>query len=803
MKFSVEWLRQWVSPELTADEIAHRITMAGLEVDDVEPVAPAFSNVVIAHIESIEQHPDADKLRVCQVNDGATRWQVVCGAPNAAADKKVVLARVGAKLPGDFKIKKAKLRGVESNGMLCSESELGLADQPSPGILLLPDDAPIGVDLRDWLKLDDTIIDVDLTPNRGDCFSIRGIAREVGALERLPVQTPDTTPVEAVSDRTFRVSVNEPKACPKLLSRVVENVDLTRDTPLWMVERLRRGGIRSIDLVVDITNYVMLELGQPMHGYDLDTLSGSLIVRRAHAGETLLLLDGNEQTLREETLVIADEKQALAIAGVMGGEASSVSRNTRNVLLEIAHFDQVAMAGVARSYGLHTDASQRFERGVDTQLPELAMARATRLLMELAGGTPGPVTRTIDESSLPQARKVALSVEQVNRLLGAELTAAEIADILERLGFGLDNVDPGKQGEGQWQVSVPSWRFDVTQPVDLIEEVARVYGYIRLPVGSPSAHLLPVATKEAVLPKALLRDELIDNGYQETINFSFVSPELQAAVLPEQQGPEIANPLSVDLSVMRAGLWPGLVKTLQYNLNRQQNRVRIFEIGLTFEGTTAENVVQTQRIAGLISGPRLPVSWCDSRDKVDFFDLKGDVERLLSIGFDADEWSFEAASHPALHPGQSARILRIREGETVQAGWLGALHPQLRTHLGIKQEAYVFELDLALLQEGNLPHFEHLSRYPEVRRDLALVVEDSLPVADLIKGIQHSAGEWLTDVRLFDVYQGKGVEDGHKSLALGLTWQHPSRTLNDNEIEASVKNVLTSLEADFNAQLRG
>ncbi|WP_027349249.1 phenylalanine--tRNA ligase subunit beta [Halotalea alkalilenta] len=797
MKFSEQWLRQWVSPALDIQAIADQITMAGLEVDSVEAVAPAFSDVVIARVDTLEQHPDADKLRICQVEDGESRWQVVCGAPNVAAGQRVALARVGAVLPGGLKIKKAKLRGVESHGMLCGASELGLEEQDSSGIMVLPEDAPIGTALRDWMGLDDSVVDVDLTPNRGDCLSLRGLAREVGVLNRLAVQEPELSAVQAHSERTFPIRIDAFDACPRLVTRVVEGVDAAAPTPLWMQERLRRSGVRSIDLIVDVTNYVMLELGQPLHAYDLDQLDGYLCVRMANEGERLTLLDEQELALRADTLVIGDAKGPLGIAGIMGGKHSGVTASTRNVLLEAAFFTPLAMAGKARSYGLHTDASQRFERGVDIALQELAIERATALLVELAGGRPGPLATLADETKLPSRDDVLLDIDRVERLLGVALDAGEIEDILMRLGFSLS-----AESEGRWRVAVPSWRFDVTQPADLIEELARVHGYDRLPVHYPSAHLAPVPRPEARRSKALLRDQLIARGYQEAITYSFVAPELQARLLPDAVAPSLANPISVDMSVMRAGLWPGLIKALGHNLNRQQSRVRMFEIGMVFEGQCGESLIQAQRVGGLVCGARDPEGWNARREAVDFFDLKGDVESLLALGGDAANWRFESAEHPALHPGQSARILRRIEGEERTAGWIGALHPGLRAALGIKVEVFLFELDLGLLQAGTLPQFSSLSRFPEVRRDLALVADQALPVASLLEAIRSSAGEWLSDLRLFDVYQGKGVEEGHKSLALGLTWQHPSRTLNDEEIEGFVKAVVEGVEQRFAVTLR-
>lgn len=793
MKFSEQWLREWVSPELTTQQLADQITMAGLEVDGIDPVAGEFSGVVVAEVISREAHPEADRLNVCQVNDGSDEpVQVVCGAPNVAVGQKVLFARVGAKLPGDFKIRKAKLRGVESRGMICGASELGLEDDASDGIMVLPADAPIGRDAREWLKLDDNAIEVDLTPNRGDCLSVKGLAREVGVLNRLAVTVPAITPVAAVIDDTFPVTVSAAQGCPRYLGRVVRGVNVAATSPLWLEERLRRSGIRSIDPVVDITNYVLLELGQPMHAFDLACLNGGIDVRMAKAEEPLTLLDGQEIALRDDTLVIADENGPLAIAGVMGGKGSGVSADTQDIFFEAAFFAPLTIAGKARSYGLHTDSSHRFERGVDAQLQRDAMERATALLIEIAGGQPGPVIEVASDAELPKAAVVGLSAASVERMLGMALPNDEIVEILERLGMQMR-----ADGESQWQVVVPSWRFDVSIEADLIEELARIHGYNNLPVSRPNARLTPAASHEATQPLTSLRRQLVARGYQEAISYSFVAPEQQKALDPDGVAPALANPISSDMAVMRSSLWPGLVKALSHNLNRQQSRVRLFETGLVFRGEL-DTLEQTPMVGGLISGARLPEGWNGGRDKVDFFDLKGDVEALLALGGNLAAWRFDAAEHPALHPGQSARLLLNDE----PVGWMGALHPATRAELGLKVEVFVFEIMLSAACAGRLPRFAPLSKYPEVRRDLAFVVEEGVHVQSLLDAIRAQAGEWLTDLRLFDVYQGQGVADGHKSLALGLTWQHPSRTLNDDEINQLVDAIVTDSHTRFGAALR-
>ncbi|NMX34608.1 phenylalanine--tRNA ligase subunit beta [Pseudomonas sp. WS 5413] len=791
MKFSEQWLRGWVSPQVNRDELVARLSMAGLEVDSVTPAAGVFSGVVVGEVLSTEQHPDADKLRVCQVSNGAETFQVVCGAPNVRPGLKIPFAMIGAELPGDFKIKKAKLRGVESNGMLCSQAELQVGEG-NDGLMKLPADAPVGQDIRAYLDLEDASIEVDLTPNRGDCLSLAGLAREVGALYGVPVTRPVVTAVPAVHDEVRSIEVLAPSACPRYLGRVIRNVDLSRPTPLWMVERLRRADVRSIDAAVDITNYVMLELGQPLHAFDLAEINGGIRVRMAEEGEKLVLLDGQEVTLRSDTLVIADHSRALAIAGVMGGEHSGVSATTRDVFLESAFFDQIAVAGKARSYGLHTDASHRYERGVDWQLAREAMERATGLLLEITGGEAGPITETVNEQYLPSIAPVTLRAQRVEQMLGLVIEEAQIVSLLTGLGL-----DISADGAGQWRVEVPSHRFDISLEVDLIEELARLYGYNRLPVRYPQARLAPQPKTEARAHLPELRRLLVARGYQEAVTYSFIDPKQFELFSPGVEPLLLANPISNDMAAMRSSLWPGLVKALSHNLNRQQDRVRMFESGLRFVGQL-DGLKQEPMLAGVVCGSRLPEGWAQGRDPVDFFDVKADVEAVLGFAGALDAFAFVPGSHPALHPGQTARI--EREGRLV--GFVGAIHPELSKTLGLDRPVFVFELVLAEVAAGKMPKFSELSRFPEVRRDLALVADRDVAASAVLEVIRENAGEWLTDLRLFDVYQGKGIDPHRKSLAVGLTWQHPSRTLNDDEVNTTTQNILTSLEQRLNATLR-
>lgn len=793
MKFSEQWLRSLVDPKVTRDELVARLSMAGLEVDAVEPVAGEFTGVVVGEVLNVSQHPDADKLSVCQVTNGQDTVQVVCGAPNVRAGLKVPFAQVGAVLPGDFKIKKAKLRGVESFGMLCSADELKVSDD-SDGLLELVDNAPVGQCIRQHLNLEDVCIEVDLTPNRGDCLSLTGLAREVGALYNQPVQFPMVTEVVAAHADSIAIELLAPQACPRYVGRVIRGVDLTQPTPEWMRTRLERSGVRSIDPAVDVTNYVMIELGQPMHAFDLAQINGGIRVRMAEQDEKITLLDGQEVQLDAETLVIADHQQALAIAGVMGGEHSGVNpATTTDLFLESAFFAPLAVAGKARSYGLHTDASHRFERGVDWQLAERAMHRATELLLQIVGGGAGPVSHAQNVAHLPQPTSIQLRAQRVNTMYGFELADSAIEQLLRPLELALT-----AQGAGVWQVAAPSHRFDLGIEEDLIEEVGRLYGYDRLPVRYPAARLAPQPQAEAVVRLPFLRRLLVHRGYQEAITYSFIDPKSYALFHPETPALELANPISTDLSCMRASLLPGLLKALAHNLNRQQSRVRLFENGLRFVGQL-DNLEQEAMLAGVVTGSRQPESWAHGKEKVDFYDLKADVEALLGAAGSADEFSFHAEQKTGFHPGQCARI--ERNGQTV--GFLGALHPQVAQALDIDQPVFMFELVLSAIEQGRLPAFKELSRFPGLRRDLALVVAVETEAAHLMAMMREAAGEWLTDIRLFDVYQGSGIEAGRKSFAVGLTWQHPSRTLTDEEVSTATDELLAVLSTKLGATLRG
>ncbi|WP_435105823.1 phenylalanine--tRNA ligase subunit beta [Arhodomonas sp. AD133] len=793
MRISEQWLRDWVALPESTRELEHRLTMAGLEVDAVEPAAPEFSGVVVGEVVSCEPHPDADKLRVCEVAAGEAALQVVCGAPNVRVGLKAPFATVGGVLPGDFRIRKAKLRGVQSFGMLCSAKELGLAEDAA-GLMELPASAPVGTDLREYLALDDTVIEVDLTPNRSDCLGMAGIAREVGVLRRVPVDGPACEPVPAGIDDALTVALEDPAACPRYLGRVVRGVDASAETPVWMRERLRRAGVRPLSVAVDITNYVMLELGQPMHAFDLDKLEGGIHVRPGHAGEELELLNGETVTLDAGTLVIADERRALAMAGVMGGEDSAVTGETRNVFLEAAFFAPTAVAGRARAYGLHTDSSHRFERGVDPELSRRAIERATALLSEIAGGEAGPITEAVEREELPLAAQVTLRPARVDALLGTAIPRRDMREILERLGMTVSGTDD----DPEWQVIAPTWRFDIAREVDLIEEIARVWGYDEIPAKRTPARLAMRACPEERVALQRLRGALVDRGYQEAITYSFVSEELQRQLDPNTSSLALANPLSAEMGVMRTTLWPGLVRAVVHNQNRQATRVRLFESGLRFRGADGASLEQTAMLAGIATGEVLPEHWTERARPVDFFDIKGDVEALIALTGEPSTFRFAAETHPALHPGQSARVYR---GDRA-IGWVGALHPQLEKPLELAGRTYVFELELEALAEARVPAFEALSRFPSIRRDLAVVVDEDVTADRLREVIAASAGDWLRDVVVFDVYRGKGVEEGRKSLAMGLILQDSSRTLTDEDVEASIERVVERLGHELNAALR-
>jgi phenylalanyl-tRNA synthetase beta chain len=812
MKFSESWLREWVNPTLSSDELTHQITMAGLEVDAVEPVAGEFSGVIIGEVVECGPHPDADKLQVTKISLGeygsdkvpqGELVDIVCGAKNCRLGLKVAVATVGAVLPGNFKIKKAKLRGVVSNGMLCSESEIGLADS-SDGILELPQDAPIGVDVREYLNLNDVTIDVDLTANRGDCLGIKGLAREVGVLNSLEINEPEISAVTPTIDDALAITIAAGEACPRYLGRVIKGINPKAQTPLWMVEKLRRCGTRAIDPVVDVTNYVLLEQGHPMHAFDLAKIEGDINVRFAQKDEKLTLLDENEVTLNEQTLVIADtgvegNGKALAMAGIFGGLHSSVTAESTDIFLESAFFAPLAILGKARQYGLHTDASHRYERGIDPQLQHDAMERATQLLLDIVGGEAGPIVEAQSSEHIPKQKNVTLRREKLDTRIGHVIEDEQVNEILTRLGFAVSETGEGQAK--QWQVIVPAYRFDIKVEVDLIEEIARIYGYNNIPNVAPKAFLKMRAQKEAQIPLSTLRQTLVNRDYQEAITYSFVDPKIQSLIHPDESVMTLPHPISSEMSVMRLSLWTGLLQSVVYNQNRQQQRIRLFETGLRFvPDENAENGVRQQTmLAGVISGQRFDEQWNQEKVATDYYDIKGDVEALLALtGENAHEYEFSKTDISALHPGQSAAV--TKNGNLV--GYIGALHPELERKLGLNGRTFIFELLLAEISTQKIPQVHDISRFPANRRDIAVVVKECIDAKNVLQLIEKVGGNLLFDLKLFDVYRGNGIDDGFKSLAIGLFMQDREKTLEEKDINQVVDRVVDALTSELHASLR-
>ncbi len=800
MKFSEQWLREWVNPDLNTADLGHQLTMAGLEVDAIEPVAPEFNGVVVGKILSCEKHPDADKLQVCQVDVGSQSdepLQIVCGAKNARADLLVACAMIKAVLPGNFKIKKSKLRGVVSMGMLCSDKELGLADS-AEGIMELPLDAPVGTDIRAYLQLNDVSIELGVTPNRGDCFCLAGVARETGVFTRKNVSPVEIQPQSPGIDDVPVIKIEAQEACPRYAGRIIRNVNIQAETPLWMKEKLRRCGNRSISPLVDITNYVMLELGQPMHAFDLAKINGAVNVRMAVEGEKLVLLDGQEIALKADNLVIADDAQALALAGIMGGDNSAVTDNTRDILLESAFFAPEKIIGKARTHGLHTDSSHRFERGVSPDLQVKALERATALILEITGGDVGPVVEQCHDEYIPRPQPIVLRKEKITRVLGIEIDDKTVKDVLQRLEMDVVDCADG------WQVTAPTFRFDIEFDVDLVEEIGRIYGYDNLPATLPHGSITMAACPDDRIDEAKIKDLMVHLGYQEAICYSFVEPDAQKLITPDNPGIRLSNPISEDLSVMRTSLWTGLIAALVYNQNRQQNRIRLFEVGSRFvPGAQNGDLLQEVMIAGIINGSVFPEQWGDKTRNVDFFDLKADVEALLSLGGDLLSYRFEAEQHPALHPGQSARIYKDNQA----VGWMGTLHPEVAKAFDVKSTSILFEVEFGAVSAAKVPNFKILSKFPAIRRDIAIIVDDAVKSSAIINSIRQTAEKTLSSestvaVELFDVYVGEGVEVGKKSLAVSLSLQEQSRTLKDDEIDTLIQAILSDLEQQHRAKLR-
>lgn len=790
MKFSENWLREHVSLDADSAALEQRLTMIGLEVEGVERIGEALDGVVIARIVSCEKHPEADRLQVCQVDAGQPQpLQIVCGAPNAREGLVAPLAMVGARL-GDITIKTARLRGVESNGMLCSAKELGV-DADASGLMELPDDAPVGAPLADYLGLPDNVIELGLTPNRADCLAVRGIAWDVAAAFDVRVTASGYAPVEPQVEAALPVELNAGADAPRYLGRVIEGVDARAATPVWMAERLRRGGIRPVSFLVDVTQYVMLELGQPMHAFDRDLLQGPVGVRRARVGEKLVLLDGREVDLDEEFLAITDRDRVIALGGVMGGHDTRVTDGTRNVFLESAHFAPAAIIGRSRRLGLHTDAAHRYERGVDPELPREAIEAATRLILQVAGGAPGPVTEATLPGHLPRPGAITLRRERLARVLGVQIEDAEVGRILRALGLQVEDTSDG------WTATPPTRRFDLAIEEDLIEEVARIHGYDSIPATLPGGAPRVVAVAEGEVQETELRRHLVSRDFLEAVNFAFVDADLLGQWQLQHDAVPLANPLSAELGVMRTALLPGLVDALARNAARQQTRVRLFEIGNVFTAAAAGQAPgETLRIAAVASGSARAEQWDADAREVGFHDLKGDLESLAGCSGARLEYRRSQAGYG--HPGRSADVYR----DGVRIGWIGELHPRLARALELDHAAVAFELDLAPLRQRALPQAQALGRYPSVRRDLAFVVAQDVSWAELETSIRNTAGPLLARLGLFDVYQGNGVESGFKSLAMGLILQDKSRTLTDRDVEGVVERVTAALQTGHGARIR-
>ncbi|OGT38847.1 MAG: phenylalanine--tRNA ligase subunit beta [Gammaproteobacteria bacterium RIFCSPHIGHO2_12_FULL_38_14] len=787
MKFNESWLHEWVNPQLTREDLARVLTMSGFEIESLLPVAEPFTQVVIGQILKIEKHPKADRLQLCEVNVGSKVLSIVCGAQNIKIGMKVPVALIGAVLPNNLIIRETAIRGINSYGMLCSSKELALAEE-SDGIFVLPDDAPIGESIRNYLHLDDYIFDVSITPNRGDCLSVRGISREIATLTQsvlkkpLPFNLPDDS-----NNDVLPVEIQEQAACPYYLGRIIRGIRTDAATPLWMKERLERCGMRSIHFIVDVANYIMLELGQPMHAFDLQKINSGIIVRYAHAGEKIILLDGSEKNLNTETLIIADQQKPLAIAGIMGGLESSVNLSSQDIFLESAFFSPQLIAKMRQYYQLNSDAAYRFERGVDPTIQKEAILRATQLILEIAGGKAGPLCEVTDTKYLPKTNSIFLHPRDIETLLGIIINTNEIEKILDRLSFSWERHKEG------FKVVPPSHRFDVTLPEDIIEDIARLYGYDRIPALPITAKLSARCDDQKQNQLSLIRQVLRDQAYHEIITYSFVDKHLQMLLNPQKTPYELANPITSEMAVMRTNLWPGLINAFRFNKNRNQHRVRLFEIGTSFVSAAEEK----KCLAGLLSGLNMPEQWGEAARSVDYYDLKQNIENILNL-LNIKDYSFNSCEHPALHPGESAEI--VQDGQKI--GLLGALHPETLQKLDLTNKVYVFELALDQGKEAALSQYKEQSKFPEIRRDLALLVNQAIPLQAIQDTIIKSAGDWLKEIFIFDVYEGKGIAPGLKSMAFAITLQHPTRTLVDEEVTALMEHIVQILKEQFAAVLR-
>ena len=778
MNISTRWIREWANPDVGDSELSEKLTMAGLEVDRIAPVAPAFEGLVVGHVVNCEKHPNADKLSLCEIDIGdGSNLQIICGAPNVKKDLKVVVATVGSVLPSGLKIKRAKLRGVESNGMLCSESEIGLSESHE-GIIELDGPCTLGENIRSTLDLDDQIIELDITPNRGDCFSVLGVAREVCVNYNLSMPSINYK-ADQKGNTPFISKVTNPNECAKYLTRVIEGVDNNAETPKWMAQKLLRASQQLHSPIVDITNYVLLELGQPMHAFDLKTISGGIEVRSAKKNEKLELLNGQTVSLTEKTLVIADESSAIAIAGVMGGMKTATLENSSEILLESAFFDPIAIAGIARSYGLHTEASLRFERGVDFHITHKALERSTELVLEICGGKASQINECVDSTSLPALEPIDISNDKISKVLGFDLEPSWIESKFKFLEF-----DFTANTDNSWTIKPPSFRFDIRIPADIIEELARLYGYDKIPVQRLSINANISTSSQAAISANEFSNSLVNRGYKEVITYSFISHEMHELVSPNAAKILLKNPISDDMAVMRSSLWPGLIQSAKSNIRRGHHNARFFELGQCFSGTSVED--QVQKIAGIICGNRYDSQWSGSEREVDFFDAKSDVQSLLFHS--KSEYAFEAADHPALQMGQSAKIMKGKE----LIGWIGALSPKLQKTLSMPN-SFLFEVNQKSIDQGEISCYEPFSSFQASQRDIAVVVSKEITADQLINSIRSLKQDDLIDVNLFDVYEGEHIDEGSKSIALNLTYQSIEITLTDEQLAEKVSKIVSHL----------
>ncbi|MGB1799863.1 MAG: phenylalanine--tRNA ligase subunit beta [Gammaproteobacteria bacterium] len=790
MKFSENWLREFVNPDVDSETLMHQLTMAGLEVDGDEPACSVFDGLVVAEVKSVSKHPDADKLHICEVDCGEKELlTIVCGAPNVRKGLRTVLAKVGATLADKPKLKAVALKGVTSYGMLCSAEEIGLGEG-NDGIIELSNSEELGKPLADIIDTNDTVIDVSLTPNRGDCFSLKGIAREVAVFNNVELADVEIEPVKVTSKASRNIKLSAKADCPHYIGRIIENVDANVKTPLWMSEKLRCSGVRSINVVVDITNYVMLELGQPMHAFDNDLLKGDINVRFPDGNEKVKLLDESEHELKSDTLLISDDSGPLAMAGIMGGFDSAVTTESKNIFLESAFFLPESIIGKSRQYGLHTESSHRFERGVDPQLQEKAIERASQLILQLCGGEAGSVIEMISEKDMPKNEQVILRKSQIKRVLGIDLDEQFVSDTFSKLEMNVD------YKENQWFIIPPSHRFDIKTEVDLIEELARIYSYDAINVATPSNHLAMRKPNSFHASVKQLREILVNNDYQEVITYSFIDPEVDKVLNNKEKNLVLANPIAPELSQMRSCLITGLLNSLKYNIKRQQDRVRLFETGLIFEG--CEELKQNYHIAGLCYGNTYEKQWDINNSSIDFYDLKNDVLAILTSTVEMERVQLKQSELEILHPGQAVDVLI----DDVKAGYFGQLHPKIAAKLDLKENVYLFDFEVNYLNKKNVVKFQPISKFPSVKRDISIIIDEEIPLFEVTSFIKSNATEALSNLELFDVYQGEGIEKKKKSLALGLTFQVTSSTLRDEEVESIIGNILDGLFNKFGAKLR-